>query len=126
MDKHLQKLYEMNQKAEDGGGIERKAKQREKGKRTARERIDLLFDPGSFQEFDKFVTHNCTEFGMQDQKFLGDGVVAGTGTVNGRRVMAFSQDFTVFGGSLSLANSGKICKVMDMAVKVRSSNCWDK
>ena len=88
MDKHLRKLREMNQKAEEGGGVERIAKQREKGKRTARERLNLLFDTGSFQEFDKFVTHKCTEFGMQNQKFLGDGLVAGTGMVNGRRVMA--------------------------------------
>ena len=85
----------MNQKAEEGGGAERKAKQKEKGKGSARDRLNLLFDPGSFQEFDKFVTHSCQEFGMQTQKFLGDGLIAGTGTVNGRRIMAFSQDFTV-------------------------------
>ncbi len=118
MEKYLLKLSEMNQKAEEGGGAERKAQQKEKGKGSARDRLNLLFDPGSFQEFDKFVTHSCQEFGMQTQKFLGDGLIAGTGTVNGRRIMAFSQDFTVFGGSLSLANAGKICKVMDMAVKL--------
>ena len=118
MEKQLRKLEELNKLAEQGGGLDRQAKQREKGKKTARERLQLLFDPGSFQEFDKFVTHDCVEFGMQENKFLGDGLIAGTGTVNGRRVMAFSQDFTVFGGSLSLANAGKICKVMDMAVKL--------
>lgn len=118
MEKQLKKLQELNQLAEQGGGSDRLELQRKKGKRTARERLQLLFDPGSFQEFDKFVTHDCVDFGMQNNKFLGDGLIAGTGMVNGRRIMAFSQDFTVFGGSLSLANAGKICKVMDMAVKL--------
>ena len=84
---------------------------------TARERIDLLVDPGSFVELDKFVTHRCTDFGMEQQKFLGDGVVTGYGTINGRKVCLYSQDFTVFGGSLSGAHATKICKVMDLALK---------
>jgi propionyl-CoA carboxylase beta chain len=103
--------------AELGGGADRIQKQHQAGKLTARERIDLLVDPGSFVELDKFVTHRCTDFGMEQQKFLGDGVVTGYGTINGRKVCLYSQDFTVFGGSLSGAHATKICKVMDLALK---------
>jgi len=104
--------------AELGGGQERIAKQHEAGKLTARERIDLLLDPGSFQELDKLVTHRATDFGMADKKIPGDGVVTGYGTVDGRQVFVFAQDFTVFGGSLSGAYAQKICKVMDLATRV--------
>jgi propionyl-CoA carboxylase beta chain len=116
----LKDLADRERRAEAGGGPERVAKQHAAGKLTARERIDLLMDPGSFVELDKFVVHRCTDFDMQDQKFLGDGVVTGYGTVGGRTVYIFSQDFTVFGGSLSGAHASKICKVMDMALKTGS------
>src|SRR5258706_6591215 len=107
----------MEDKAQLAGGAARIAKQHEAGKLTARERVDLLLDPGSFIELDRFVTHRCADFGMQEQKILGDGVVTGHGTVDGRRVFVFAQDFTVFGGSLSAAYASKICKVMDLALK---------
>jgi propionyl-CoA carboxylase beta chain len=110
-------LAKKNAEAEAGGGAERVAKHHAKGKLTARERLALLFDPGSFVEVDKFVTHQCTNFGMEKTKFAGDGVVTGFGTVEGRHVYAYAQDFTVFGGSLSLTMSNKMCKVMDMALK---------
>ena len=113
----LEELARREALAEAGGGAERVAKQHQSGKLTARERVDLLLDPGSFVELDKFVTHRCTDFGMQDQKFLGDGVITGYGTIGGRKVYLYSQDFTVFGGSLSGAHASKICKVMDLAVK---------
>ncbi|HTX63286.1 MAG TPA: carboxyl transferase domain-containing protein, partial [Acidimicrobiales bacterium] len=115
---HMARLAELNQKALLGGGEERVKKQHDAGKLTARERIDLLLDPTSFVEFDRFVTHRCTDFGMAEQKVLGDGVVTGHGTVDGRKVFVFAQDFTVFGGSLSAAYAQKICKVMDLAMKV--------
>ena len=114
----MKRLDEMNAKALLGGGEDRIKKQHESGKLTARERIDLLLDPGSFIELDRFVTHRATDFGMADQKFLGDGVVTGWGLVDGRKVCVFAQDFTVFGGSLSGAYAAKICKVMDLAMKV--------
>ncbi|WP_428266876.1 acyl-CoA carboxylase subunit beta [Haliangium sp.] len=101
-----------------GGGQARIDKQHQAGKLTARERIDALLDEGSFVEMDKFVTHRCADFGMQDQKILGDGVVTGYGTVDGRTVCVFAQDFTVFGGSLSGAYASKICKLMDLATKI--------
>ncbi len=101
-----------------GGGEARIAKQHQAGKLTARERIAALLDDGSFVELDKFVTHRCADFGMQDQKILGDGVVTGHGMVDGRPVCVFAQDFTVFGGSLSGAYAQKICKVMDLATKI--------
>src|SRR5437764_10482011 len=115
---HMKRLDEMNAAALLGGGAERIKKQHEAGKLTARERIDLLVDPGSFVELDRLVTHRCTDFGMQEQKVLGDGVVTGWGLVDGRKVFVFAQDFTVFGGSLSGAYAEKICKVMDLAMKV--------
>jgi propionyl-CoA carboxylase beta chain len=114
----LQRLQRMREQTLVGGGPERIAAQHKKGKLTARERIDLLLDQGSFVELDRFVTHRCTDFGMQDQLVLGDGVVTGHGLIDGRPVYVFSQDFTVFGGSLSETHAEKICKVMDQALKV--------
>src|SRR5215469_2988479 len=101
-----------------GGGQNRIDAQHAKGKLTARERIELLLDPDSFEEWDMFVEHRCSDFGMGEQRVPGDGVVTGYGTVNGRVVFVFSQDFTVFGGSLSEAHAEKICKIMDHAMKV--------
>src|SRR3546814_621858 len=101
-----------------GGGEKRIAAQHAKGKLTARERLDVLLDEGSFEELDMYVEHNCVDFGMQEQVIPGDGVVTGSGTINGRLVYVFSQDFTVFGGSLSERNAKKICKSMEMALKV--------
>lgn len=115
-----QKLQELQLKIEEaklGGGADRAAKQHEKGKLTARERVHFLLDEGSFQEIGMFVTHRSTDFGMERQKFLGDGVITGYGTVNGRLVYVFAQDFTVFGGSLSETHAEKICKIMDLALK---------
>ncbi len=114
----INRLIELRAEARLGGGEKRIAAQHAKGKLTARERIDILLDEGSFEEFDMFVTHRCTNFGMENKKFLGDGVVTGHGTIDGRVVYVFSQDFTVFGGSLSETFAQKICKVMDMAMKV--------
>src|SRR5262245_28425446 len=113
----LKRLEEMEARALLGGGEERIAKQHAAGKLTARERIELLLDPGTFVELDKFVTHRCADFGMEQQKILGDGVVTGYGTAQGRQVFVFAQDFTVFGGSLSGAYATKICKVMDLAMR---------
>lgn len=113
----IEELEKMNAEAMLGGGADRIAKQHEKGKLTARERIDLLLDPGSFQEIGKFVVHRARDFGMDEQKILGDGVVTGYGTVDGRLIYVFSQDFTVFGGSLSETFAEKIVKIMDMAMK---------
>jgi len=113
----LADLHRRRALAEQGGGEVRIAQQHKKGKLTARERIDLLLDPGSFVELDRFVTHRSTDFGLADQLILGDGVVTGYGRVEGRLVYVFSQDFTVFGGSLSEAHAEKICKVMDLAVR---------
>ncbi|MFB0611640.1 acyl-CoA carboxylase subunit beta [Aurantiacibacter poecillastricola] len=101
-----------------GGGQKRIDAQHSKGKLTARERLDVLLDEGSFEELDTYVEHDCVDFGMQDQTYPGDGVVTGSGTINGRLVYVFSQDFTVFGGSLSKRHAEKICKVMDMAMRV--------
>ena len=113
----LEELERKRALARMGGGQARIERQHAKGKLTARERIDVLLDPGSFEEYDTFVAHRCTDFGMQDDRPMGDGVVTGWGTVNGRLVYVFSQDFTVFGGSLSETHAQKICKVMDMAVQ---------
>jgi propionyl-CoA carboxylase beta chain len=114
----IERLDEMNRRALEGGGAARIQKQHEAGKLTARERIDLLLDPGSFVELDRFVVHRCTDFEMEKQRVLGDGVVTGWGLVDGRKVMVFAQDFTVFGGSLSGAYAEKICKIMDLAMKI--------
>ena len=112
-----QKLENLREEARLGGGQSRIDRQHEKGKLTARERVQLLLDDGSFEEFGMLVTHRCSDFGMKDQTFPGDGVVTGYGTVEGRLVYVFSQDFTVFGGSLSETHAEKICKIMDMALK---------
>ena len=113
----LQELQDRRDVAKIGGGQRRIDAQHGKGKLTARERISLLLDDGSFEEFDTFVAHRCTDFGMQDERPPGDGVVTGWGTINGRMVYVFSQDFTVFGGSLSETHAQKICKIMDMAMQ---------
>jgi propionyl-CoA carboxylase beta chain len=113
----LELLQQKRAESEQGGGADRVATQHQKGKMTARERLDVLLDPGSFVELDRFVTHRATDFGLAEQKVLGDGVVTGWGRIDGRLVYAFSQDFTVFGGSLSEAHAEKICKVMDLAVR---------
>jgi propionyl-CoA carboxylase beta chain len=111
-------LADLERGAQLGGGQDRLDRQHAAGKLTARERIDLLFDPGTFEEVDKLVTHRCLDFGMADQIVPGDGVVAGHGLVDGRQVFAFAQDFTVFGGSLSETNAAKIVKIMDLAMKL--------
>jgi Carboxyl transferase domain len=111
-------LQQENEKALQGGGPKRVARQHARGSLTARERLELLFDPNSFQELDRLKAHRCTEFGMDQQSFPGDGIVTGHGTVNGRTVYAFSQDFTVLGGSLSETHAEKICKIMDQALRV--------
>ena len=111
-------LIALREKARMGGGLKRIDSQHAKGKYTARERINMLLDEGSFEEYDMFVTHRCTNFGMEKNTFLGDGVVTGYGTIDGRLVYVFAQDFTVFGGSLSESLALKICKVMDQAMKM--------
>ena len=113
----LEKLRLLKSEALLGGGSERINQQHERGKLTARERIDLLLDKDSFHELDMFVTHRARDFGMEEKKFLGDSVVTGWGTIEGRLIYVYSQDFTVFGGSLSQVHSEKICKIMDMAMK---------
>ena len=118
MEDILRQLEEKRAAARAGGGEKRVEVQHAKGKLTARERLEILLDPGSFEEYDMFVEHRATDFGMAERTIPGDGVVTGHGTVNGRRVFVFSQDFTVFGGSLSETHAEKICKVMDQAMKV--------
>lgn len=113
----VKNLIDLRVKAKMGGGEKRIASQHAKGKFTARERIDMLLDEGSFEELDMFVTHRCYNFGLEKEKYLGDGVVTGHGTIDGRTVYVYAQDFTVFGGSLSETMAQKICKVMDMAMK---------
>jgi acetyl-CoA carboxylase carboxyltransferase component len=114
----IKQLIDLRVEAKLGGGEKKIEAQHKKGKMTARERIEILLDEGSFEEYDMFVTHRCTNFGMEKTKVLGDGVVTGTGTIDGRVVFVYAQDFTVFGGSLSEPFAKKICKVMDMAMKV--------
>ena len=111
-------LADKIRRAEEGGGAERRERQHRDGKLTARERVDFLLDEGTFEELDMLVEHRCLDFGMADQKVPGDGVVSGYGKVDGRLVYVFAQDFTVFGGSLSETNARKICKVMDLAMKM--------
>lgn len=120
MDKQdkLKQLIELRDRARLGGGKKRIESQHAKGKMTARERIEMLLDEGSFEEYDMFVTHRCNDFGLADEKYPGDGVVTGHGTIDGRVVYIYSQDFTVLGGSLSETFAKKICKVMDQAMKV--------
>jgi propionyl-CoA carboxylase beta chain len=113
-------LEALERRAEQGGGEDRMRRQHDAGKLTARERIEHLFDPDTFEEVDKLVTHRCLDFGMAEQQIPGDGVVAGHGLIDGRQVFAFAQDFTVFGGSLSETNAAKIVKVMDLAMKLGS------
>tara|TARA_R110000751_G_scaffold131275_1_gene233471 strand:- start:60409 stop:61941 length:1533 start_codon:yes stop_codon:yes gene_type:complete len=113
----IEQLEEKRQEAHQGGGQRRIDVQHSKGKLTARERLDVLLDTDSFEEYDLYKTHRCTDFGMEEQQIAGDGVVTGWGTINGRPVYVFSQDFTVFGGSLSETHAEKICKVMDLAVQ---------
>ncbi len=113
----LEKLNQMRAQAHAGGGEERVARIHASGRLTARERINLLFDPGTFQELGVFVTHRCTDFGMAERQVPGDGVVCGYGSVDGRLTYAFAQDFTVFGGTLSESNAAKICRLMDLAVE---------
>ncbi len=115
--KKLDRLKKINELALEGGGQDRIEKQHAQGKLTARERIDLLLDPNSFVELDRLVTHRCTDFDMEKKKFYGDGIITGYGTINGRLVFLFAQDFTVFGGSLSESYASKVCKVMDLSVK---------
>jgi len=114
----LEILQQKNRQALEGGGPERVKKQHDGGKITARERIDLLLDPGTFVEIDRFKTHRCSDFGMDRQKIFGDGVITGHGLIHGRQVFVFAQDFTTFGGSLSLSHAEKICKAMKTAMKV--------
>ena len=116
VDPRIQELRDRKAQAYVGGGEEKIARQHARGRMTARERLDLLLDKGSFRETDIFVTHNCSDFGLADQKVPGDGVVTGFGTVDGRLVYVYSQDFTVFGGSVSHTHAMKICKIMDMAM----------
>ena len=118
LEEKLSELKRRSALADEGGGIARLEKQRQQGKMTARERIEFLLDEGTFEETDKLVTHQCNDFGMQDNKIYGDGFITGYGKIDGRTVFVFAQDFTVFGGSLSGANAAKIVKIMDMAAKV--------
>ena len=111
-------LMAKNEAATAEGGEERVKRLHEEGRLTARERLNLLFDEGTFQEIDRYITHRCADFGMEAKQFLGDGVVTGTGMINGRLTHAFAHDFAVFGGSASEANSKKICKVMDAAMRL--------
>ena len=113
----IQELRAKKTEAKLGGGEERIARQHAKGRMTAHERLELLLDKNSFRELDVFVTHNSNDFGLADQKILGDGVVTGYGTIDGRLVYVYSQDFTVFGGSVSQTHAAKICKIMDMAMR---------
>src|ERR687885_1047353 len=114
----LELLRERARRAEEGGGAARIEKQHAAGKMTAHERIEFLLDEGTFEEFDKLVVHRSRDFGLDKQLYPGDGVVTGHGLIDGRRVFVFAQDFTVFGGSLSETHAAKICKVMDMAMRV--------
>src|ERR1700694_3665534 len=115
---NIERIHELSRQAEAAGGEDRLKRQRESGRLTARERVEFLLDRDSFVELDKFKTHRNTDFGMAERKIPGDGVVTGYGTIDGRQVGVFSQDFTVFGGSLSGAFAEKVCKIMDFAAKV--------
>ena len=116
-DSKIEKLYQMRAQSQMGGGQERIDAQHQRGKMTARERIELLLDRGSFREVDAFVVHRTHDFGLDQRKHLADSVITGWGTVGGRLVYIFSQDFTVFGGSLGEVHAEKVCKIMDMAMK---------
>src|SRR3984893_1898207 len=114
----MEELRKLDAEAEAGGGPERREREHKAGKLTARERISLLLDENTFEELDKFMRHRCTDFGMDEQRPAGDGFVTGFGRIDGRLVYVFAQDFTVFGGSLSETNALKICKIMDLAMRV--------
>src|SRR3981189_1568293 len=118
LEEKIAELKKRDHLAEEGGGAQRRERQCTQGKSSARERIDFLLDEGTFEETDKLVTHRCNDFGMAEQKYYGDGFITGYGRVEGRLVFVFTQDFTVFGGSLSEANAGKIVKIMDLAAKM--------
>src|SRR6516165_10724030 len=118
LEQKVEELKRRNLAAEEGGGTRRREKQHKEGKMSARERIEFLLDEGTFEETDKLVTHRCNDFGMAEQKYYGDGFITGYGRIEGRLVYVFAQDFTVFGGSLSEANAGKIVKIMDLAAKM--------
>src|SRR6202162_3111539 len=118
LEEKVAELKKRNQLAEDGGGAQRRERQHKEGKMSARERVEFLLDEGSFEETDKLVTHRCNDFGMTEQKIYGDGFITGYGRIEGRLVYVFAQDFTVFGGSLSETNAGKIVKIMDLAAKM--------
>src|ERR1700730_13146093 len=117
LEQKVAELNKRNQLAEDGGGAKRRERQHTEGKMSARERVEFLLDEGSFEETDKLVTHRCNDFGMTEQKIYGDGFITGYGRIEGRLVYVFAQDFTVFGGSLSETNAGKIVKIMDLAAR---------
>ncbi len=118
LEEKIAELKKRDQMAQEGGGTKRRERQHKEGKMSARERIEFLLDEGTFEETDKLVTHRCNDFGMTEQKYFGDGFITGYGRVEGRLVFVFAQDFTVFGGSLSEANAGKIVKIMDLAAKM--------
>src|ERR1700758_1427566 len=118
LEQKLEELKKRDHLAEAGGGPQRRERQHKEGKMSARERIEFLLDEGTFEETDKLVTHRCNDFGMADQKYYGDGFITGYGRIEGRLVFLFAQDFTVFGGSLSESNAGKIVKIMDLAAKM--------
>ena len=118
LEQKVAELKKRNQLAEDGGGAKRRERQHKEGKMSARERIEFLLDEATFEETDKLVTHRCNDFGMAEQKIYGDGFITGYGRIEGRLVYVFAQDFTVFGGSLSETNAGKIVKIMDLAAKM--------
>src|SRR5437764_8971432 len=115
LEQKLEELTKSDHLAEEGGGAQRRERQLKEGKMSARERVEFLLDEGTFEETDKLVTHRCTDFGMAEQKYYGDGFITGYGRIEGRLVFVFAQDFTVFGGSLSEANAAKIVKIMDLA-----------
>src|SRR5262244_3157792 len=117
LEQKLEELKKRDRLAAEGGGSDRRERQHKEGKMSARERVEFLLDEGTFEETDKLVTHRSTDFGMAEQKYYGDGFITGYGRIEGRLVFVFAQDFTVFGGSLSEANAGKIVKIMDMAMK---------
>ena len=118
LEEKVAELKKRNRLAEAGGGEKRRERQHKEGKMSARERVEFLLDDGTFEETDKLVTHRCNDFGMAEQKFYGDGFITGYGRIEGRLIYVFAQDFTVFGGSLSETNAGKIVKIMDLAAKM--------
>src|SRR5579864_4589190 len=118
IEQKLQELKRRDQLADEGGGRERQERQHKEGKMSARERIEFLLDEGTFEETDRFVTHRANDFGLAERKYYGDGFITGYGRIEGRLVFVFAQDFTVFGGTLSETNAGKIVKIMEMAARV--------